>query len=835
MDIYCDSTPDLVDRIFGKIATVRLAGLVLLTLLHSNLLTVELDGNELIRDQWPEACAVAASSVDAHADPTDLDPSSNLTKNYLWKWCEILDEGTVHGVEIFLNVVGLSAYIAAMTTCAAGELRNRKVTTRFTTLPRSYGPLPVPSGTCSPYSPPDFFALPSTSFVSQNTRNASGRPDEFLEKPLPLRIIEEKFPFIFSRFSCILSDVMDCLEGPSQTRLSTAANPANNPALVSDSTMSMRDELMVFSASLEADLQPYASPQVEQVLREQSQRHFLDLSRVCTPEILLPGVMSIDISARGMRTVMQQQRRSQPWLRSLLGLAIYKDELGPFRADAVGLQEYTFDRTTSSGVIQCIRIALGITVATNEELGIHPAFSFREVERPLSESDQEHTGSDADTEMPPYKKARKEYSVILTRPRLYRYKEVNFCTLENRSLRTSSTPHVNAVEPKMKYYVRYLLEDARTLFGRSTRVWCVYKEVLDEEREKYLQAHGVAKTFPLFVGPFALKMYNADVDHEAFKFDLVQKAIDAKVRHVVLPKHIWYLGKVGQNLRPGGCLQTDDPELDDREEIMMISPFKRTLAQFSDADEFYRGLIDALRGIESLENAGLMHCDVSIDNILLEAELLPASKEVVDFVMFSADGAADTEIALLFKPSGSDGGLHDLDLLERASTHRESDEDETQEPNRAGTLPFMSFQILMGDKHAVIDDMHTPRQVVFKYPDEVKGWADAEAAVYARTKEQLFMHAGAMKTVFFERCKTYLPHPPWLVTAATRSLPFWRNHFTVHHLFLAVFYETLWIEAASNELETVWVSGRRAISPRMLIEKMEKYEEAVRDILKGLK
>ncbi|KAG6861637.1 hypothetical protein C0995_014076 [Termitomyces sp. Mi166 len=769
MYIYSDSTPDLVDKVFGKIMTVRLTSFVLLSFLHSNLLTVELDGKEFIREQWPEACACAASSAGAGADSTT--------------WCEVLDEGTEHGVEIFFNVVGLSAYIVAMTTGVAEEKSESHYTIRYSA---QFTRTAVK---------PDF----------PNTRNASGRPDEFLEIASPLRIIKERFPFILNGYSHVLPDIMDPIEDSSQTRLSTASNQTTGPPVVSDSTMSIRDEMVAFAASLEAGFQPYASPQVEQVLCEYSQRCFLDLPRVCAPEVLLSGVMNININPNGTRTVMQRQRRSQPWLRSLWSLAINEDELGLFRADAAGLQKYTFDRLTGSGVIQSVQVALGITVATNEELGIHPAFSFREaVSKPLSESGQERTVSNADAEMPPYKKAQKESSRILPRPRFYRYKE------------------------------------------------CVYKEVLDEDRGKYPQADGIAKTSPLFVGPFALKMYSADVDHEAYKFDLVQKAIEANVRYVVLPKQyvcnapisynrlliknsMWYLGKVVQDLRPGGYLQMEDSELDDREEIMMISPFKRTLAQFSDADEFYSGLIDALKGdhlvlapslflikvsgIESLTNAGLMHCDVSIDNILLEAEPYPASNEVINFVTFTTDGTVDIEIALLFQRSGSDGGLHDLDLLERVSEYQKS----VRGQELAGPVPSCC-------------DPSASRKVNFEYPKEVKDWAADESAEYGWSKAQLFAHVNAMKTYFFERQRGDMPYPPWYLTAATQSLPFWKNNFAVHRVFLAAFHENLWRAVSLEEgSETVWVRRGKTISPRKLIDKLEGYEGVLRDMLKGLK
>ncbi|KAG6887212.1 hypothetical protein C0992_013362, partial [Termitomyces sp. T32_za158] len=395
-NIHTDITPDLVDQVFGKVATTRLASSILLKFLHSNLLTVELDGRELPRDEWAEACALAASLPDSRTDSTNGDLLFDLSKkNYTWKWSQILNENSARGTETFLNVVGLSAYIAAITTGSALELSNRRVNTRFVTLPSSFGQLPDPTSSGISYSPPHFFALPSSSFECENTRNSSCRRDEFLEQPSPMCIIEESFPSILSRFPGILSNTKR-QEGPLQTEFFTASDPDTDYDAPLDSVLPKRDELIALGANLEANIQCTALPQLEQLLREQSQRRFLDLSRVCAPEVLLSGVLCVDNFREDMQTVMRHQRRSQPWLRFLLGLAIDEGKIGLFRADAVGLQECIFDRTTGYGIIQCIRIALGIIVATNQEIGIHPAFSFREVVSTSHlESDDERGRSDS--------------------------------------------------------------------------------------------------------------------------------------------------------------------------------------------------------------------------------------------------------------------------------------------------------------------------------------------------------------------------------------------------------------------------------------------------------
>ncbi|KAG6886894.1 hypothetical protein C0992_001750 [Termitomyces sp. T32_za158] len=307
--------------------------------------------------------------------------------------------------------------------------------------------------------------------------------------------------------------------------------------------------------------------------------------------------------------------------------------------------------------------------------------------------------------------------------------------------------------------------------------------------------------------------------------------------------------------------------MDDREEIMMISPFKRTLAQFLNADEFYQGLTDALRGIKSLADVGLMHCDVSINNILLEAETYPESQNVIEFLTFTTCGTAATEIALLLQPSGSEGGLHDLDLLQSIPDCQQKvrfylsltrvDYALTAICNNQGTLPFMSIPCIAGERHLVIDDMQSlfyvlyismfklpgsvpncypsaPKQAAFEYPKGVRCWAEGEPILHTQTKEELYSTVRADKAFFFERQHKTMSAPEWLSTAAYQSLPFWRNAFLVHQVFLAAFHENLWREVDLGGIDLVWLR-RENVSPRKLIEDLEKYESGMRHLLTDLK
>ncbi|KAJ7862129.1 hypothetical protein B0H14DRAFT_512333 [Mycena olivaceomarginata] len=73
---------------------------------------------------------------------------------------------------------------------------------------------------------------------------------------------------------------------------------------------------------------------------------------------------------------MRQQRRSQPWMRSIVGLVITTRIIGVLRADTLGIEQCTFDRDCSRGVLDSIRICLGLVRATSLQRGQHEDFEL---------------------------------------------------------------------------------------------------------------------------------------------------------------------------------------------------------------------------------------------------------------------------------------------------------------------------------------------------------------------------------------------------------------------------------------------------------------------------
>ncbi|RDB21963.1 hypothetical protein Hypma_011048 [Hypsizygus marmoreus] len=618
-------------------------------------------------------------------------------------------------------------------------------------------------------------------------------------------------------------------------------------------------------------------PWIDNAAREYMEHTFLDLSRVCFPNIVLPGeCKQTDMMASVVQCIghMCQQRRTQPWLRFGLGLVATKDQLGLLRADAMGLEECIFKKNTGRGIIETVRLALGIMLATEPEQGVHPSVGFREKEIPSVVGSAVTTGSDlpeSSRDEPPRKRSRTDAgsSVSIPRPAKYRYKEVNFITLDHQPRTFSRDPPLPA-KGRTRYYVKYLLQDHGSLVGRCTRIWCVYREVLGADKSKLTTLHNIPATTPVYIGPYALKFYYADVRSEAYKHDILGVAVEKKVKHVLLPTQAWYTGRVLETLRglksgevPKGLKKTD---LKDREEIMMISPFKRTLAQFATAGEFYGALIGALKGIQSLEKAGIIHGDISMGNIVLNSEDYPASQPAVNYI--NVDGTLAAFVRRDFVDLGADGGLHDLDMAafipanvpieprEPISKLREAvarprsmppppapllppnPERSSNLAFRTGTTPFMSIPVLTGGHNSVYDDMQSLFFVHYLslfsfdtpapncYPEapttRIPPWP-AKCNEWAVGQGMKMSHLGGSKKVFFQHERN-----PWSMTAKLKCLEFWKDKNTGrldagHYLVLKVFWDELWEYVGDDDARV----RRWTATPSNVLENLENAVEYV--------
>ncbi|KAF5367291.1 hypothetical protein D9615_010454 [Tricholomella constricta] len=509
-----------------------------------------------------------------------------------------------------------------------------------------------------------------------------------------------------------------------------------------------------------------------------------------------------------------------------------KDELGLLRADATGIEECVLRKNTGRGVIEAIRLSLGIMLATDQELGHHPAFSLRDTEAPpVPELDATTvkkrrpappTASSSTRDSPP--------------PAKYRFKEVNFLPWRI----------ANAIFPSL-----------HSLTGWCMRIWCAYlREVSGSERESLANVHKIDSHTPIFIGPYALKFYCADIQSEPYTKDILKVAQKAQdegiIKHALLPTDVWYSGKnsdVVRNLVAATKPENSGFDITDREEIVKFSAFKRTLAQFETGS------------IGGLQDAGLIHRAISMGNIILNDEKYANLDEKCEHVNVDfGDGKSACHVRCQSAPMPLPDGLYDLDKAIFISESVSEPVDpyfvtskgvqilslvvsegiaRRQEDIYAGTIPFMSIPILDGLQPSVYDDVQStfvvlypsiltfdtpapnrypeaPRTTFLHWPAQVQYWTDDEASL---------SELGSRKRVFFEWYNRWLPF------VKANCLEFWRDSSEPrlkegHYAALLELRQALW---NNIDKKGVLAMPKDEAKPRQVAAALEKIVEEYKD------
>ncbi|KAG6879975.1 hypothetical protein C0992_008568 [Termitomyces sp. T32_za158] len=419
---------------------------------------------------------------------------------------------------------------------------------------------------------PDFFALHRSAFVTE--RDPEG---EYMDKSsISLTIsafwpkLSEEFPWLFPSLSqenvsssgdkndeeTLISPVSFTPEGSDELlddvihgRYPKAEGDEHANISSDDQETYLSTQLENLLKALEVDTPRRLLPTLlSEDVKQYGQAACLDLSSVCFPNMLIPGEgKQTDMRAAiGQAMVyMRQQRRTQPWQRFCLGLMVTKDKMGLLRSDATGVEECVFPKNIGRGVIESIRLSLGILIATDQELGQHPSFFLRSVTKVVKKDEGDDIGND-DNGQGAKKRRSRPVSVTLgkerkskklrsqtsqpipssptdppPRPRRLTYREVNWIILDEGKLHGR---HLSDQVPT-KFYVKYLIEDRGSLVGRCTRVWCVYQEVFESDPLLDRYQNELSKGNRVMKGPYALKLYNADMFSEAYEQDILVKAV----------------------------------------------------------------------------------------------------------------------------------------------------------------------------------------------------------------------------------------------------------------------------------------------------------------------
>jgi hypothetical protein len=252
---------------------------------------------------------------------------------------------------------------------------------------------------------------------------------------------------------------------------------------------------------------------------EEKEMTKLMLQRITWTQIQLAGevkMSDINASVTQLLNYMRAQRRVQSWMRFVLGLVATKTQCGLVRADPVGVEQCIIPYTSSHGVLEVVRIALGIRLSDGINLGRHPAFELRYVPH----------------ELPANVPIATEQLGEVTRevqPSTMQSREAHFIHLSPQTgAADQGSPSAPALPaPKTSYYVHHLMEDRGSLVGRSTRVFVVSRETHNDSTAHERQ----------FFGPFVLKLHYASWESTCFRDHIVEKTAASKelLQHVLVP------------------------------------------------------------------------------------------------------------------------------------------------------------------------------------------------------------------------------------------------------------------------------------------------------------
>ncbi|RDX50452.1 hypothetical protein OH76DRAFT_1512252 [Lentinus brumalis] len=787
------TSSDLVNHALGELVPLDLAARILYLFLAHGVLSVattKCPSQDIPEEAWAEICARAAfltALQQGNIEQTAVDEQPPDT--YVWRWHLDFDTSKERhtGTVDFLNVVGVLAYVCAMSVDDTFAARRRPAL-RFSTMPNPQAAFPLPNN--KEDSRPDLFALPYSAF---RKAQPSDTASTVAENTRILPMILANFPNVFSHahkpevdgVSKGSEDTIPPLQFMSYTGLPLTSTSVSFEQFYEQ--ISLLSHAATRPTNLSSDLQAMFDADK------------LDVSYACWPGILLAGETKESNIHKGIMqelVYMQQQRCTQPHLRSVLGLACTADETVFLRADAIGTERHHIRNTASTGVVELIQLVLGLTLADDEHSGVHPAFVFQDVARPFA----------------PSKEAM---------PIQYRHRQAVYMDVGADSAAGEAT----------RFYLDYLVDSRGSLTGRHTVVWSAFREV-DACDPSICEEH-LGSSGRVYVGPYALKMYYADMGSRAQKTDIEhfvkQHAHQDGAKYVLLPERTWRGEFVHQSVR-GFAHEGDVPEtvrrkMIIRREIVSMSPLKRTLAQY--------------QTVQWLYSIGVLHRDISNGNILLASEEPSTFIHPQERTVIPLSEEPRAKITLVrrknHEPTGVVGLLHDLDMAGGVNPPAEECSP-TARKFPTGTLPYMSVDVLQSRRrfHRVQDDMQSVFFVAYlfaftygapatftypfqkpshghRWPTEINSWA------FGPNLDML----GSIKSSFFSIAEK------WLATFEQQTLAYWeegsQHKKTLKELLLALHDGCLWygLDDGDEHASESFVVNVKA-SPSLVIEVLDR-------------
>ncbi|KAJ2918864.1 hypothetical protein MD484_g1531, partial [Candolleomyces efflorescens] len=740
---------DLVAHAFAGVLSIELSARILLVFLKLGVIEARridpVEGACLAQpDDWVSLCLHAA--LDSHAKHTSGATSQEKDPlRFSWSWTNKIegsDSTCKEKAATFFNVIGTLAFLVACQLDRTFKDRH-PYRNRFTTSPFVNGSI---VGAHGQEFRVDIFSLPLTAFCA-NDLSEQGEP--CTPTTSPTSVIRKSLNGNLQKAQSPLSPVgtMTSLNprpppaSPQcESLLSSSTVPSSASTVHLNPSPSAPEHVLPpnsppsciavpLPASLPSPQTPATSPvgaqpnddfaqsleRLKQALQEQLDAPFslstdilpeLDCGYLCNKYACFQGfgvtgeVKTTEFCKAIAQELVhvQQHGRAQPHLQFVLGIAKVGERITFIREDAIGTEEVTLNGKKGSGVLEIIRLALGLGVATAQMLGAHPGFE-------LSDDDEVSIELKEDAPAVPTRVATdssadsSEHSLFVTDSETSGGKRKRGPNTATSSKHPRLTPPLKYWAPspvffninKQRYFLEHLAQGRRSITGRQTRVWCAYLELEPGDLQDPPPKRDGGRVLPsiheddlvkakallasksrVFVGPYALKIQYADMDSPAMTNRIVENIQDRMrqnpekgYKYLLVPEWIHRGDEVITAIRGFESVPpTVEKNYIRRQELVSVSLFKRTLGHYCSLGEVCRAVADGYRAILWLHETGYVHRDLSDGNLLLARETPttftgPHSKSV-------QYGGRNEAITLVrrrpHKPKDVFGLVHDLDM-----------------------------------------------------------------------------------------------------------------------------------------------------------------------------
>ncbi|KAI6130879.1 hypothetical protein EV401DRAFT_2066054 [Pisolithus croceorrhizus] len=426
---------------------------------------------------------------------------------------------------------------------------------------------------------------------------------------------------------------------------------------------------------------------------------------------------------------MRGIKRAQPWLRFATGMTVGKDFVALLRGDCSGLERIELSLTDGRGCIEFIRIILGIVLADKKAFGHNPDVEIgernvsvdipelRPAATPRTGPNFMTSGSTSQSGIPP------TFSEYASNPGTPYSASIDLPSVDQPSATsstgsksgTTSTGSKRGPDDEMS-------QGKRSKRRKRTVTLCAFIPVRVHSREcigilfTSGSIRGRGTTVYVVVGAgdgktyFALKTSWQDVARADDQAAVLKKLSEHKPHpNVIIPSKLFDPtakdGGVDSTLGSIRALLNEEMQqlkVENRILTMTISELWRPVAYFWSPHDFVRGVIGALLGHEYLCEMGILHRDISENNIVLSL-CRSGLGALIDFDM-AIVGRPNMHQDSAPPPRVSKKEIL-ASLLQPAAPLPASDE--PYKAPRTGTTPYMSIGVLRGEPHTHYHDVES--------------------------------------------------------------------------------------------------------------------------------